>query len=192
MGFFNGLIAWTTQTFLPLGISGLFILAFIESSFFPIPPDILLIILTLADPSKALIFATVATIGSVLGGMLGYYIGYLGEKFLLVRLISKNNIAKAHRMFEKYGVLAVFIAGFTPVPYKIITISAGLLYLDFKKFVIASLISRALRFFTIAILLMFFGEVIVTFIDNHFVLITIVSVVVIILGFFIYKKYFSS
>ena len=88
MSLFDGIIEWTEATFAPLGAWGLFILAFIESSFFPIPPDILLIILSLASPEKALFYALICTIGSVLGGMLGYGVGYVGEKAVLERFFS--------------------------------------------------------------------------------------------------------
>ena len=179
------------DTFAPLGAWGLFLLAFIESSFFPIPPDVLLIVLSLASPKFALFYALVCTIGSALGGAFGYSIGYAGEKAILERFISPKKIEKVHKLFDKHGVWAVGIAGFTPIPYKIFTISAGLFYIDFWKFLIVSFFSRGARFFIVAGLIMFFGEVITNFIDTYFNIITLVVTVLGVGGFFVYK-YFKN
>ena len=130
MGIFHQMTEWTTNVFGPLGGWGLFILAFIESSFFPIPPDILLIILTLANPEMAIIFAAICTVGSVLGGIFGYYIGVAGEHIILEKFIAKDKIEKAHKLFGKYGPWAIFIAGFSPIPYKVFTVAAGVFYID--------------------------------------------------------------
>jgi len=179
---------WTLDTFAPFGFSGLFLLAFIESSFFPIPPDILLIILSLASPEKAYLFALVATIGSVLGGILGYYIGFSGEKLILEKLFAKKRLRKIHNLFNKYESVAVFIGGFTPLPYKLFTIAAGVFYLDFKKFIIASIASRGLRFFMIAFLINFFHEGIETFVLEYVNILSVVCLIVII-GYFIFKRW---
>lgn len=181
------LVDWTQRTFEPLGAAGLFILAFIESSFFPIPPDLLLIVLCLGRPEFALLFALVCTIGSVLGGMFGYMIGRVAEDKLLVRFIKKRRIEQAHRMFERYGPFAVLVAAFTPIPYKVFTISAGLFYLDFKKFIIASFIGRGIRFLTVALLVMMWGRLMVDFIEKYFNVITIAVVVLGIIGYFAYR-----
>jgi len=180
--------AWTLETFAPYGFSGLFILAFIESSFFPIPPDILLIILALASPEQAYFLALIATIGSVLGGILGYYIGFAGEKLILEKLFVKKKLRRIHNLFNKYESAAVFIGGFTPLPYKLFTIAAGVFYLDFKKFIIASILSRGLRFFLIASLISFFHEGIETFILEY---VNVLSIIfgVLIIGYFIFKKW---
>lgn len=182
------LVEWTTSTFGPMGIPGLFILAFIESSFFPIPPDLLLIVLTLADPGRWWIFVIVATIGSALGGMFGYGIGYVGKEAILKRMVKKEKIARVHKLFNKYGAWAIFIAGFTPIPYKVFTISAGVFYIDFKKFVLASFISRGLRFFLVALFIYIFGESMVTFINDYFDILSIVGVAVAIAGYLLYRK----
>ena len=186
--FYFSIKAWTLATFAPYGFSGLFILAFIESSFFPIPPDILLIILALASPEQAYFLALIATIGSVLGGILGYYIGFAGEKLILEKLFVKKKLRKIHNLFNKYESAAVFIGGFTPLPYKLFTIAAGVFYLDFKKFIIASILSRGLRFFLIAFLISFFHEGIETFILEY---VNVLSIIfgVLIIGYFIFKKW---
>src|SRR3989338_4459954 len=102
MSVFNSLLVWTQRTFEPLGAWGLFVLAFIESSFFLIPPDILLIALSLAAPERAFFLALVCTIGSVLGGMFGYGIGYVGERAFLERFVSRKKVEKVHDMFNRY------------------------------------------------------------------------------------------
>ncbi|MEK6862489.1 MAG: YqaA family protein [Nanoarchaeota archaeon] len=188
MSLTNKLIEWTHATFQPLGAWGLFILAFIESSFFPIPPDLLLITLSLFEPEKAFFFALICTIGSVLGGMFGYLIGYIGEIAILRKLFSEEKIKKVHNLFNKYEVWAIAIAGFTPIPYKIFTISAGVFYINFWKFVITSFWSRGARFFLEATLLYFFGKFILNFLNNYFDWISLIGVALLIVIYIIYKK----
>lgn len=189
MGILNAIIEWTKVTFLPYGPWGLFIVAFMESSFFPVPPDLLLIILSLADPNKALWLAVIATIGSVLGGMFGYLIGYVGEKTLLERFVSKEKIARVHNMFDRYGGWAIFIAAFTPIPYKIFTIAAGVFYINFKRFVIASIFGRGMRFFIEAIFIFYFGSRFIGFLDKNFNLISLITIpIIIIYLIYRYKK----
>lgn len=188
----NFLVTWTKNIFEPLGSLGLFILAFMESSFFPIPPDILLIVLCVAEPEKALLFALICTAGSVIGGMFGYLIGYEGKEVILTKFFSQRKIAKVHNLFNKYEVWAVGIAGFTPIPYKIFTITAGVFYVNFKKFVIASTIGRGLRFFTEAILIMFFGEAMINMMQKHFNLGTVMIAAAVFLLFVVYRKYIKK
>lgn len=188
MSLFNSLLAWTTNTLAPLGSLGLFILAFIESSFFPIPPDALLIVLSIDNPSKAFFFALIATIGSVLGALLGYLIGYLGEVAFLEKYVSRRKIERVHNLFNKHGSLTIFIAGFTPIPYKIFTIAAGVFYIDLKKFIVASILSRGLRFFIVAALIMFYGRAILTFIDKNFGLLSLILSIIILLVYLGFRK----
>jgi len=185
----NSLVTWTKNVFEPLGPLGLFILAFMESSFFPIPPDILLIVLCVAEPEKALLFALICTAGSVIGGMFGYLIGYGGKEVVLTKFFSQRKIAKVHNLFNKYEAWAVAIAAFTPIPYKVFTIAAGVFYVDFKKFVIASTIGRGLRFFTVAIMVMFFGEMIIGIMQKYFNWATIIVAALVFLIYVIYMKY---
>lgn len=192
MGLFNGLVEWTNEVFGGLGSFGLFALAFMESSFFPIPPDILLIAFSLADPSKALWFASVCTVGSVLGGMFGYLIGYVGEMAILEKLVSKEKIERVHRLFNKYEEIAILIAGFTPVPYKVFTIASGVFYINFKKFVLMSTISRGARFFLEAVLIMFYGAAIAALIDKYFDWTTIWITLGLIILYFIYRRFKKS
>ncbi|MFH1456303.1 MAG: YqaA family protein [archaeon] len=188
MGLFNSVLIWTQNTFLPLGEWGLFILAFMESSFFPIPPDVLLIILTLANPKLGLLYALICTVGSVLGAMFGYGIGYAGEKIVLEKMFRKDKIDRVHRLFDKYGAWAIAIAAFTPLPFKIFTIAAGVFYINFKKFVIASTIGRGARFFLLAGFLMVFGEMIVNMLNTYLNWISIIAVAVLVIVYLLYKK----
>lgn len=140
---------WTQNVLGSFGSFGLFFLAFIESIFFPIPTDVLLIILTIQNPSFWFGYAFIATIGSVLGAAVAYTIGYFGGRAILERYFHKY-IARVHAFFQKYETLAVFIAGFTPIPYKVFALAAGVFYVDFKKFILVSLLARGLRFFLVA------------------------------------------
>ncbi|MBN1157158.1 DedA family protein [Candidatus Woesearchaeota archaeon] len=188
MNLVNNLIEWTKTTFSPLGPLGLFILAFMESSFFPVPPDLLLIVLCLNKPESSLLYALICTVGSVIGALLGYLIGYLGEIAILRKLFSEKKIKKVHNLFNKYEAWAIFIAGFTPIPYKIFTIAGGVFYIDLKKFVLASIASRGLRFFIEAILLMLFGKIVVSFINDYFDVLSLAGVAIAVLIFIWYKR----
>jgi len=133
-------------------------------------------------------YALVCTIGSALGGAAGYGIGISGGRPILKRFVSKEKIALVHSYFEKYEAWAIGIAGFTPIPYKIFTISAGVFYIDFIKFVLVSFLSRGARFFLVAGLIVLFGEYITDFINKYFNLLSILFVVLLVGGFFVVKK----
>jgi len=184
----SDLVKWTETVFGSFGWVGLFALAFIESSFFPIPPDILLIILSLAEPDKALFFALICTVGSVFGGMFGYLIGYAGKEAVLKRFVSEEKIKKVHDLFNRYESWAIFIAGFTPIPYKVFTIAGGVFYIKFWNFVLMSLISRGLRFFIVAIFVMYFGQRVVDYLNGKFEIATIIVTIIILVVWWIYKK----
>jgi membrane protein YqaA with SNARE-associated domain/cbb3-type cytochrome oxidase subunit 3 len=161
----------------------LFSIAFVESSFFPIPPDILLIPLCLGEPRLAFWFAAVCSLGSVLGGIAGYGIGYYGGRPLLYRLFDERKIAAVESYYDRYNAWATGIAGLTPLPYKLFTISGGAFAIRFRVFLLASIVSRSLRFFVIAALLYVFGDVARAFIDRHLGWLTIVFVVLLVGGF---------
>jgi membrane protein YqaA with SNARE-associated domain len=137
-------------------------LSFAESSFFPIPPDVMLAPMALGRRDRAWWFAFITTVWSVLGGALGYLIGMFLFDVLAQPLISfydaSEAFATAQDKFKAHGVWIVFIAGFTPIPYKIFTISAGLASMAFLPFVVASLIGRGARFFLVSALIYFGGE----------------------------------
>ncbi|MFH1400237.1 MAG: YqaA family protein [Nanoarchaeota archaeon] len=188
MTLFQTLFEWTQRTFGPLGSWGLFILAFMESSFFPIPPDLLLIILTLERPDLWLWLVGVCTLGSVLGGMFGYGIGKVGEEVLLRKFVKEKSIERVHKLFEKYEAWAIFIAGFTPIPYKVFTIAAGVFFVNFKRFIIASVFGRGLRFLIVGALVAYFGQEIVAFIDRYFNILTFVVVAAILLVLWLRRR----
>ncbi len=188
MGIVEEVLNWSKDIFLPLGETGLFIVAFLESSVFPIPPDILLIPLVLFNPSIGLYYAAVSTLGSVLGGIAGYYIGLKGGRPLALKLFSKNKIERVESYFEKYGAWAVLIAGFSPIPYKIFTIASGIVRLDVKRFIIASAIGRSARFFAEAAVIMIWGEQLLQILIDDFEVITLVIAAVIIAALVAYRK----
>lgn len=136
-------------------------LSFAESSFFPIPPDVLLAPMALANPARAWRFASVTTVASVVGGLLGYLIGAFAIEAIepwLVELGYADSYARAVDWFREYGFWAVLVAGFSPIPYKIFTIAAGALQMLLPGFVIASAVGRGARFFIVAGLLKWGGE----------------------------------
>ncbi|HJO06904.1 MAG TPA: VTT domain-containing protein, partial [Chloroflexota bacterium] len=127
--------AWADS---PYGGIALFVLAFCESSFFPLPPDPLMILLAVANVPFALGFAAITTAGSLLGAVLGYYIGLKGGRPILNKFFSQDKIMFVERQYQQRDVWAVAIAGFTPIPYKVFAIGAGVFRLDFRRFMLAS------------------------------------------------------
>ena len=185
---YDWVLSWAHR---PHGAVALFVLAFTESSFFPIPPDVLLIALALSIPARAFYFALVCSVGSVLGGVFGYAIGLYFMEFIgyyiidLYGLTHKFDYIKA--LYTQYDAWAVGIAGFTPIPYKLFTIAAGAFEIDFLVFVAASAVSRSLRFFIVAFLIYRYGSPIKGFIDKYFNILTIAFVVLLIGGFILLK-----
>lgn len=167
---------------------GLSLVAFAESSFFPIPPDVIYIPLSLINPKKAFFYALLTTIFSLLGGIFGYYIGKYGGKPLVNRFIPEEKLYQVKLFYNRYDVWAIIIAGFTPIPYKVFTISAGLFDLNLKRFIIASLIGRGGRFFLVCGLIYFFGTTIKNFLDKYFELATILISLLLIGGFYFISK----
>ncbi len=172
----------------PHGVWALFLISFAESSFFPIPPDVLLIALCIGDPSKAFLFATVCSVASVLGGMAGYGIGFWGGRPLLKRFFDPERVAAVQRYYDKYNAWATGIAGLTPLPYKLFTISGGAFAINFRIFVLASILARSLRFFAVAGLIYLFGPSIRTFLHDYLNWLTIAFVVLLVLGFWLVKR----
>ncbi len=175
----------------PYGGWALFAIAFAESSFFPIPPDVLLIALCLGDPSRAYWFATVCAVASVLGGMLGYGIGFYGGRPVLRRLFSRKKIEAVENLYDRYNAWATGIAGLTPLPYKLFTISGGVFAINFKIFVLASIVARSLRFFAVAALINIFGESAKQLIDKHLGWLSIAFVILLIGGFYVVGRGFG-
>ncbi|NMB47144.1 MAG: DedA family protein [Firmicutes bacterium] len=162
-----------------LNPTNLLILAGIESIFFPIPPDTMLIPLVLLDPQRGLLFAGLTTVGSVVGAIIGYLLGRWGGRPLLEKLVSRDKLEQVETLYHRYDFWAIGIAGFTPIPYKVFTISAGAFQLRLRTFILASMLSRSTRFFAEAILVMLYGQGVVGFIERYFNLLTIAVVAVI-------------
>lgn len=180
----------------PYGMPALFLLAFAESSFFPIPPDVLLLALCISIPTRAFRFALVASLGSIFGGIAGYGIGVglwellAGFFFLYIPGFSEASFARVQQLFDTYNFWAVFTAGFTPIPYKVITIGAGVFHINFVIFVIASAISRSLRFFMVAWLIHRYGPAMRDFIERYFNVLTVLFMVLLVGGFIVVKQLF--
>lgn len=169
----------------------LFWVAFAESSFFPLPPDVLLIAMVLACASKWRRYFFICLLGSVLGGMAGYLIGVgiwqIVSGWFFTYIFSEATFEKVRHLYVEYDFWIVFAAGFTPIPYKIFTIAAGVASIDFTKFVLASICGRGGRFILVSYLLFRFGAPIKTFLEKYFNFITILFVVLLIGGFFAIK-----
>ncbi|WP_018692343.1 YqaA family protein [Algicola sagamiensis] len=138
------------------------LLSFAESVIFPIPPDVMLAPMCLSQPKKAWFYALSTTIGSLIGGIVGYALGYFLYDVAVLPVIEmfgyQSKLAEMESWFREYGVWIVFLAGFSPIPYKLFTVTAGMMQLAFFPFVIASLVSRGLRFFLVAGLMRLGGE----------------------------------
>ena len=177
------------------GATALFCLSFAESSFFPVPPDVLLGPLALGAPKKWLRFALACSIASVLGGIMGYCIGMflwsmIGQwayNHLDVIGLTEANFIKFQSWYDKYDFWIVFLCGFTPLPYKVCTISAGAAKINFIGFLIASTVSRSARFFIVAGLVGWKGEKIRPFIEKYFNWLSLAFAVLLIGGFLVIK-----
>lgn len=178
----------------PYGAWALFILAFSESSFFPVPPDVLLIALAVGKPEKSLKFAWLCAAGSVLGGIVGYFIGWqfmagIGDRIVAFYGLTEK-VAHIESLYNQYDAWAVGIAGFTPIPYKVFTITAGAFKIDFLVFVLASAVSRSARFFLVGLLIYVFGPRIQAFIDRYFNILAVVFTILLVAGFLVIKLFF--
>jgi len=188
----SGLVSWVVgwaQS--PAGAAALFFLAFAESSFFPVPPDVLLIAMAILRPEEAFWLALICSVGSIMGGAFGYYLGWLGGRPLLNRFFSGNKILAVKRAFEKYEVWAIAIAGFTPIPYKVFTVSAGTFDIPFRPFLAASALSRSARFFLVSAVIYFWGETMKVILEKYFNWITLGFVILLAGGFIAVKLVFS-
>jgi membrane protein YqaA with SNARE-associated domain/membrane-associated phospholipid phosphatase len=152
------LVEWTKDFFMQNGAFGLFILAFAEASFFPIPPDVVLIPLSLISPKNAIYYSCITAASSTLGGIFGYIIGVRAGRPLLLRFAGGKRFKQIEKMFGRYGGWAVAIAGFTPIPYKIFTIASGVFRMKITTFTIAALLSRSIRFLIEGTVIMVMGE----------------------------------
>lgn len=187
----------------PSGPSALGIMSTAEASFFPVPPDVLLIPLALGKRESAFRFAFICSVGSIIGAMIGYGIGlwiWWGEvgafsgfaQFFFDHIpgFSIEGFDKIKVLYDEYNFMIVFTAGFTPIPFKLFTISAGAFNINFPLFILASIISRSARFYLVAGLIRKFGEPIREFIETYFNLLALAFTVLLLGGFFILKFLF--
>jgi membrane protein YqaA with SNARE-associated domain len=157
----------------PWAVVILVVNSFSESIFNPIPPDPLLIGMAVINPNLALVYAGLVTISSVLGALVGHWLGLRFGRPLVLRFISVHKVDRVEAMFLKYGSWAILIAAFTPIPYKVFAISAGVLEMDRRPFLLVSIIGRGARFFLLGGLIFFFGEAMQDFIETRFEILTL-------------------
>tara|TARA_Y100001954_G_scaffold67193_1_gene73121 strand:+ start:469 stop:1083 length:615 start_codon:yes stop_codon:yes gene_type:complete len=194
---YNWVLSWSNSRW---GAFALFFLAFIESSFFPIPPDVLLIALCLGSRSKSIYYVIVCSLGSALGGIFGYSIGYFlwwnsAQEFSQFANFFFNTIPgfsaeiffDIKQKYEEWNFWVIFVSGFTPIPFKVFTVSAGAFNINFNLFLIASLIARSARFLIIGGLIWRFGEPIRSFIDKYFNVLAFLFSFLLLGSFFIIK-----
>ncbi|MFN6963861.1 MAG: YqaA family protein [Pyrinomonadaceae bacterium] len=174
----------------------LFVIAFMESSFFPIPPDVLLVAMAVMIPRQAFRYALICSAGSVLGGIFGYYIGWAAFEAIGKPIIdfygAQGHYARVQELYNEHAFWAIMAAGFTPIPYKVFTIAAGAFEVSLTTLIVASVISRSARFFLVAALFFFFGAPIKRFIDKYFEILTVAFLVILVGGFVVIRLFLQK
>ena len=187
------MLEWLKELFAPLisvvTLPNLAVLSFIEAIFFPIPPDTLLMPLVLRNPQIALWAATITTLASVAGAVVGYTIGLRGGRPLLLRFASGPRLEQVERLYRRYDMWAIFMAAFTPIPYKVFALSAGVFDLTLGRFVVASLIGRFSRFAFVAFLVAAYGAEMVAFVERYFEELTLVVAAAAFAAWWIWRRY---
>lgn len=183
-GFINNFVA-LIQVY---GIAGLIAVSFAESSFFPIPPDVLLIPMAFMNRKLALFYSLVTTVSSVIGGIFGHFLGKKFGKPLLKKFFKEESINKVENYFTKYGGWSIAVAGFTPIPYKLFTISAGAFNVRLSTLIVASIFGRGARFFLEGAMISLFGDTAKYLISNYFEIITLGITVILFLGYYLWKR----
>ena len=192
MKYTNSLYKWTLQKANHKNASAfLAFVSFIESSIFPVPPDIILIPMVLLKRKKTWFYAFICTISSVLGAMIGYCIGaFLYEtvgRFIIDSYNLNDSFLEFKNYYMQYGIWLVLLGGFTPFPYKLITISSGVFLLNFPLFILMSIVSRGFRFFSVAGILWYFGPKMQKFIEKHFGKFTLIFFFMLVLSYALIK-----
>jgi membrane protein YqaA with SNARE-associated domain len=187
---YDKVLSWSTHRHAPYYLAGV---SFVESSVFPIPPDVMLIPMVLSKPLKAWEYAVITTIASIFGGILGYVLGLCAFELIGEPMLQAFGYQQAYlkvvKWFEHYGFLAVFIAGFTPIPYKLFTIAAGASQMSLLPFIIASIFGRTIRFFVVVWVIKGLGKRLEPLIIEYIDIIVWAGLGLIGLGFLIYYLY---
>jgi membrane protein YqaA with SNARE-associated domain len=185
---YDWVLTWADS---PYAVPALFVIAFVESSVFPIPPDVLLIAMALAIPTRSLRFALWCTLGSVFGGMFGYLLGFAlwssVEPLLIPAVFSMEKFEYVSGIYDEWGVPFVFVAAFTPIPYKVFTVAGGVAQINFVAFVLTSIIGRGARFFLVAAIIRRYGDLARDLIDRYFNLVTIAFTILLVGAFLLLK-----
>ncbi len=180
---YDWVLTWANSRYALLALG---LLAFTEASFFPIPPDVLIMALALSMPRMSYRYALIATVGSVLGAALGYVIGWGLWDVMAVYFyayvpgVTEEGFARVGQLFSQYDFWVIFAAGFTPIPYKIFTIAAGVFAINFPVFMLASLIGRGLRFYLVATLFYYMGQPARILIEKYFNLLTVFVFIIVV------------
>ena len=189
---YDWVLSWADTRF---GVPALAAVSFMESSFFPVPPDPLLMALCLGKPKKSFWYALVCSVSSILGGVLGYFIGYmlweLLSGYFFTYLFSPEAFDFVARRYEENAFIAILGAAVTPIPYKVFTVAAGVFHISLITLIAASVIGRSARFFIEAGLIYFLGDSIKSFIDRYFNILVSLFFILLILGF-VLVKYFMN
>ncbi len=173
----------------PFAWAALFVVSFWDSSFFPVPPDGLLIVLALADPRLAIPLAGLCTLGSLLGAALGYWIGLRGGRPLVDRFIDPDTVSLVEAKYQQNDTLAILLACLTPLPYKVFAIGAGMCRVDFRRFMVVSLVGRSIRFLAVGTALLIFGEQIRGLVEAYTGTIAIGFILLMLTGVFVLRWY---
>jgi membrane protein YqaA with SNARE-associated domain len=185
---YDWVLSWAHKRY---SSAALFILAFAEASFFPVPPDVLQIALSVSKPKKSFFYALISSVGSILGGILGYLIGlFLFDtvgSFIINMLGYQAQFEVVGDLYRSYAFLAILVSAFTPIPFKVFTIAAGFWQVGLFPLIAASTIGRSARFLMVATLIYLFGPKMKEFIDKYFNLLTIILFVLLIGGFLVIK-----
>jgi membrane protein YqaA with SNARE-associated domain len=170
--------------------SALAVVSFLESSIFPVPPDVVLAPMVLARPEKAYTYAGICTVASVIGGMVGYAIGYYLSGFgesLLALMGHAGGLQTFRQWYAEWGVWVILIKGATPIPYKLVTIASGLAAFNFPVFVVASIATRGVRFFLVALVLKRYGPAILSVVERRLTLTATIVVAIVVAGFLVLR-----
>lgn len=182
------LVSWSNSPYAPLV---LFAVSLLDSAAVFLPPEPLLIAMSVARPNVAVLYAAIATTSSLMGATITYYVGRLGGRPLAERFVKWQRIEAAEDFFQDHGTLTTMIAAFTPIPYPVFALAAGISHLGIWRFVVASLVGRGARFFGIGLAIFFFGATIQRFLEQYLGWAT-VAVGILIVGVYVANRYFSS